>query len=124
LCRFGVEAYSWVLICNGSLLPPPHPQRVASGSSRKEDPVSSARTVWFVRYPDGEREYRTINGELSTGAIIRARGVLWEVTEIHDERTLVVATHTVDEAAPAAEPATLPTPLDDEPLTLDVMTVA
>jgi hypothetical protein len=76
----------------------------------------------ILRFPDGDVEYRSTRGELPTGALVRARGTTWRVRSFTGRVALLEsAEQPVDGDGAAGGPVVIPTPLGDQPLTLEIL---
>jgi hypothetical protein len=100
--------------------------------------------ILILRFPDGDVEHRTTQGELPIGALVRARGTTWRVKSYsHESAFLEPAAGQGDGAAgdgdgaagdgdgaagdgdgAAGGPVVLPDPLGDKPLTLEILVEA
>ncbi|HEX2426407.1 MAG TPA: hypothetical protein VHI53_00670 [Gaiellaceae bacterium] len=76
----------------------------------------------ILRFPDGDVEYRSTRGELPTGALVRARGTTWRVRSFTGRVALLEsAEQPVDGDGAGGGPVVIPTPLGDQPLTLEIL---
>jgi hypothetical protein len=74
--------------------------------------------ILMLRFPDGDVEYRTTQGELPVWALVRARGALWRV-QGYVKQAAVLASFDGDGAP--GQPLVRPDPLGDTPLILEIM---
>jgi hypothetical protein len=78
----------------------------------------------ILRFPDGDVEYRSARGEFPVGTLVRARGTLWRVRSFSGRAALLESAEQPvdgDGNAAAGGPVVIPTPLGDEPLTLEIL---
>jgi hypothetical protein len=75
----------------------------------------------ILRFPDGEVEYRSTRGELPVGTLVRARGALWRVRSFSGRAALLESAEQPDSDSAAGGPVVIPTPLGDQPLTLEIL---
>ena len=80
--------------------------------------------ILVLRFPDGDVEWRSTRGELPIGARVRARGCLWRIREYADSGAAILESADVDGVGTAGSPAVNPSPIGDEPLTVEVLAVA
>jgi hypothetical protein len=81
-----------------------------------------------LRFPDGDVEHRSTNGELPVGTLIRTRGTRWRVREVLGfvvmlEHAEASADSAVDGAPTPSGPTAIPA-ADDEPLIVEVVSAA
>ena len=82
--------------------------------------------ILTLRFPDGDVEHRSTRGELTLGAVIRARGALWRVREYLGQTVLLEPAEPlpVDGAPTPSAPTVIPTGLGDDPLTVEILSAA
>ena len=73
-----------------------------------------------LRFPD-EMQYRTTRGVLAVGTLLRARGTLWRVDSYEGPVAYLEA---AEEHGQIGGAVIIPTPLGEDPLTLEVMSIA
>ena len=72
-----------------------------------------------MRFPDGGSEYRSeAEIELNVGSRVRARGCTWRVTKLEPNSVFL---ERVDDEPAGGLPSSLPMPLGDDPLTVEVL---
>jgi hypothetical protein len=77
-----------------------------------------------LRFPDGDVEYRSTSGELPIGAQVRARGTLWRISEYGENGTAILESAEVPGEGTAGGRTVNPTPIGDEPMTVEVLVEA
>ena len=106
-------------------------------SARDGDGTPPSTAILILRFPDGDVEHRTTQGELPIGALVRARGTTWRVKSYSHESAFLEAAEARGDAAAgdgdgaagdgdgaAGGPVVLPDPLGDKPLTLEILVEA
>jgi hypothetical protein len=77
-----------------------------------------------LRFPDGDIEYRSTRGELPIGAQVRARGCLWRVREYGENGIAILESAEVPGQGTPGSRTVNPTPIGDEPMTIEVLAAA
>jgi hypothetical protein len=92
------------------------------------DGTSPSTAVLILRFPDGDVEHRTTQGELPIGALVKARGTTWRVKSYSHQSAILEteaqgdgATRDGDGDGAAGGPIVVPHPLGDKPLTLEIL---
>ena len=80
--------------------------------------------ILILRFPDGDVQYRSTRGELPIGGQVRARGCLWRIREYTDSGAAILEPFEVAGVGTAGGPAVNPSPIGDEPLTVEVVVAA
>ena len=80
--------------------------------------------ILILRFPDGDVEWRSTQSELPVGAKVRARGTLWRIREYSDGGAAVLEVFEVPGVGTPGSPAVNPTPIGDQPLTVEVLAAA
>ena len=77
--------------------------------------------IVILRFPDGEVEYRSTQGELPIGAQIRARGCLWRVRKYTESGAAILESAEVPGQGTPGSRTVNPSPIGDEPMTIEVL---
>ena len=80
--------------------------------------------ILALRFPDGEVEYRSTRGELPIGAQVRARGRLWRVREYSESGAAILESADVPGVGTPGARTVNPSPIGDEPMTIEVLVPA
>jgi len=80
--------------------------------------------ILILRFPDGDVEWRSTRGALPIGAQIRARGCLWRIREYADSGAAILESADVAGVGTSGGRTVNPSPIGDEPLTIEVLAAA
>ena len=75
--------------------------------------------IVLLRFPDGDVEYRSTQGELPVGVLVRSRGALWRV-RAHERGAVILEEASLEDQA-SHGPVTTPTPIGDRPVLLETI---
>ncbi len=75
--------------------------------------------ILILRFPDGDAEYRSTQGELPVGVLVRSRGTLWRV-RAHQNGTAFLEPASPEDAA-IHGPVADPTPFGEQSITLETV---
>ena len=75
--------------------------------------------ILVLRFPDGDVEYRSTQGDLPIGVLVRSRGALWRVRAHEGGAVLLEEASLEDQASHG--PVTAPTPISDRPVLLETV---
>jgi hypothetical protein len=81
--------------------------------------VSPSTPILILRFPDGDVEHRSTRGELPVGTELRSRGALWRISRYVGDAAMLESAERSDPAGGA--PSVIPSPLGDDPITLEVL---
>lgn len=80
--------------------------------------------ILILRFPDGDVEWRSTQSELPVGAKVRARGTLWRIREYSDAGAAVLELFEVPGQGTPGSRTVNPSPIGDEPMTIEVLAAA
>ena len=80
--------------------------------------------ILILRFPDGDIEYRSTQDELPIGAQIRARGCLWRIREYTESGAAILEVVEVSGQGTPGSRTVNPSPIGDEPMTIEVLAAA
>ena len=80
--------------------------------------------ILILRFPDGDVEWRSTRGELPIGAKVRARGTLWRIREYSDGGAAILEVFEVLGQGTPGSRTVNPSPIGDEPMTIEVLAAA
>jgi hypothetical protein len=80
--------------------------------------------ILALRFPDGDVEYRSTRSALPIGAQVRARGTVWRIREFGENGTAILELAEVPGEATAGGSTVNPTPIGDEPMSIEVLVEA
>lgn len=80
--------------------------------------------ILILRFPDGDVEYRSTRGDLPIGAQVRSRGCLWRIREFTATGAAILEAAEVPGQGTPGGRMVNPTPIGDEPLTVEVLAAA
>ncbi len=80
--------------------------------------------ILILRFPDGDVEYRSTRDDLPIGAQIRARGCVWRIREFTDSGAAILESAEVSGVGTSGGRTVNPSPIGDEPLTIEVLVSA
>ena len=80
--------------------------------------------ILILRFPDGDVQYQSTRGELPVGAKIRARGTFWRIREYAAGGAAILEVFEVLGQGTPGSRTINPTPIGDEPMTIEVLAVA
>ena len=80
--------------------------------------------ILILRFPDGDVEWRSTREELPIGARVRARGCLWRIREYADSGAAILEPAEVSGVGTSGGRTVNPSPIGDEPLTIEVLVAA
>ena len=78
--------------------------------------------IVLLRFPDGDVQYRSNEGELPVGVLVRSRGALWRVRASENGTVILDAASLEDQASHG--PVTTPTPIGERPVLLETILAA
>ncbi len=81
--------------------------------------------ILILRFPDGDVQYQSTRGELPVGTKIRARGTFWRIREYAAGGAAILELFEVlgGQGTPGSRTVN-PSPIGDEPMTIEVLAVA
>ena len=80
--------------------------------------------ILILRFPDGDVQYQSTRGELPIGARIRARGTFWRVREYADSGAAILEPFEVPGQGTPGSRTVNPSPIGNEPMTVEVLAEA
>ncbi len=78
----------------------------------------------MLRFPDGDVQYQSTRGELPIGSQIRARGCVWRVRAYTDTGAAILELPEVQGHGTPGNRNVNPSPIGDEPMTVEVLAEA
>ena len=80
--------------------------------------------ILILRFPDGDVEWRTTREALPVGTKMRARGTLWRIREYSDGGAAILELFEVSGQGTPGSRTVNPSPIGDEPMTIEVLAAA
>ncbi len=80
--------------------------------------------ILILRFPDGDIEYRSTRGELPIGAQIRARGCMWRICQYTESGAAILESAEVPGQGTPGSRTVNPSPIGNEPMTVEVLAAA
>ena len=80
--------------------------------------------ILLLRFPDGDVQYQSTSDELPVAAKIRARGALWRIREYAEGGAAILEPFEVSGVGTPGSRTVNPSPIGDEPMTIEVLAAA